>query len=58
MMFVVIVDLAGSVDVRGQCCIFCGGVLSRGSRCNAVWCDCERSFLRWMIESVWFSQLG
>jgi len=30
MMFVVIVDLAGSVDVRGQCCIFRGGVLSRG----------------------------
>ena len=25
MMFVVILDLAGSVDVRGQCCIFRGG---------------------------------
>ena len=36
MMFVVIVDLAGSVDVRGQRCIFRGGVLSRGSCCNVV----------------------
>ena len=35
-MFVAIVDLAGSVDVWGQCCIFRGGVLSRGSRCNVV----------------------
>ena len=35
-MFVVIVDLAGSEDVQGQCCIFCGGVLSRGSHCNVV----------------------
>jgi hypothetical protein len=35
-MFVVTVDLAGSVDVLGQCCIFRGGVLSKGSRCNAV----------------------
>jgi hypothetical protein len=32
----VIVDLAGSVDVRGQCCIFRGEVLSRVSRCNVV----------------------
>jgi hypothetical protein len=36
MMFVVIVDLAGSVDIRGQCCIFRGGVLFRGSCCNVV----------------------
>jgi hypothetical protein len=36
MKFAVIVDLAGSVYVRGQCCIFRGRVLSRGSRCNAV----------------------
>ena len=36
MMFVVIVDLAERVDVQGQCCIFCGGVLSRGSCCNDV----------------------
>ena len=36
MMFVVIVGLVVSVDVQGQCCIFRGGVLSKGSYCNVV----------------------
>jgi hypothetical protein len=35
-MFVVIGGLVVSGDVRGKCCIFRDGVLSRGSCCNVV----------------------
>ena len=35
-MFVVIVGLARSVDVEGQCCRFRGGAPSKGSCCSVV----------------------
>ena len=35
-MFVVIVGLAGSGDVGGQCCRFLGGALFKVSCCSVV----------------------
>ena len=35
-MFVVIVDLAGSGDVGGQCCRFRGRATFKGSCCSVV----------------------